>query len=105
LYYQYPYIPVFRIRDVYPGSRILIFTYPELSVRSQKYGFGIRGIPDPGSGIQKKPTPNPGSRGQKGTGSATLVNIELNFLCVNPFHGYRAVFMKKGRVSLIFKKE
>jgi hypothetical protein len=30
------------------------------------YGFGIR---DPGSGIRKKPIPDPGSRGQKGTGS------------------------------------
>jgi hypothetical protein len=29
-------------------------------------GFGIR---DPGSGIRKKPIPDPGSRGQKGTGS------------------------------------
>jgi hypothetical protein len=29
-------------------------------------GSGIR---DPGSGIQKKPIPDPGSRGQKGTGS------------------------------------
>ncbi len=104
-----------RIRDVYPGSRILIFTHPgsripkqqqkrgvkkncchtlfcshkfhktenyfvfdllkkkicdnfqriielflqKLSLCSQKYGFGIR----------KKPIPDPGSRGQKGTGS------------------------------------
>ncbi len=29
-------------------------------------GSGIR---DPGSGIRKKPIPDPGSRGQKGTGS------------------------------------
>jgi hypothetical protein len=29
-------------------------------------GYGIR---DPRSGIQKKPIPDPGSRGQKGTGS------------------------------------
>ncbi len=33
---------------------------------SQKYGLGIR---DPRSGIRKKPIPDPGSRGQKGTGS------------------------------------
>ena len=26
---------------------------------------------DPGSGIRKKPIPDPGSRGQKGTGSRT----------------------------------
>jgi hypothetical protein len=31
------------------------------------------GIRDPESG--KKPIPDPGSRGQKGTGSATLINI------------------------------
>ncbi len=35
-------ISVLRIRDVYPGSRILIFTHP-----------GSR-IPDPGSRIQKQ---------------------------------------------------
>jgi hypothetical protein len=33
---------------------------------TQKYGFGIR---DPRSGIRKKPIPDPGSRGQKDTGS------------------------------------
>jgi hypothetical protein len=33
---------------------------------SQKYGFGIR---DPRSGIRKKSIPDPGSMGQKGTGS------------------------------------
>jgi hypothetical protein len=37
-----------------------------LSLSSQKYGFGIR---DSRSGIRKKPIPDPGSRGQKGTGS------------------------------------
>jgi hypothetical protein len=113
---------VWRIRDVYPGSRILIFSHPgsriqkqqqktgvkknfsqtifcshkfhkteyylifdklkkkiwpnfqellkflpkKLSPSHQKYGFGIR---DPRSGIRKKPIPDPGSRGQKGTGS------------------------------------
>ncbi len=44
------------------------FLPKKLSLRSQKYGFGIR---DPESGIRKKPIPDPGSwsRGQKGTGS------------------------------------
>ena len=42
---QYNSQPVLRIRDVYPGSRILIFTHP-----------GSR-IPDPGSRI-----PDPGSK-------------------------------------------
>jgi hypothetical protein len=37
-----------------------------LSLSSQKDGFGIR---DPRSGIRKKPIPDPGSMGQKGTGS------------------------------------
>jgi hypothetical protein len=40
-----------------------------LSLSSQKYGFGIR---DPRSGIRKKPILDPGSRGQKGTGSRIL---------------------------------
>jgi hypothetical protein len=41
--------------------------YPKkLALRSQKYGFGIR---DLRSGIRKKPIPDSGSRGQKGTGS------------------------------------
>ncbi len=127
---------VLRIRDVYPGSRILIFTHPgsrisdpgsknsskregwknffvkpffvatnfatlniilflicwrkkfgpifqelfkflpkKLSPSPQKYGFGIR---DPRAGIRKKPIPDPGSRGQKGSdpgsGSATLLS-------------------------------
>jgi hypothetical protein len=134
--------PVLRIRDVYPGSRIMIFTHPGSRIsdpgsriqtqqqkrwvkkkfdvipfyvatnftnfniilvlkcwrkkfgpifieflpnfllftfypkNSQKYGFGIR---DQRSGIRKKPIPDPGSRGQKGTGSgsATLVKAVL----------------------------
>jgi hypothetical protein len=125
-------IKVLRIRDVYPGSRILILPIPDpgsripdpgsriqkqlqkrgvkknffikhffvatnftkckiilflncsrkkfgpnfkelrnflpkkLSQSFQKYEFGIR---DPRSGIRNKPIPDPGSRGQKGTGS------------------------------------
>jgi hypothetical protein len=42
------------------------FLPKKLSLSTQKYGFGIR---DPRSGIRKKPIPDPGSRGQKGTGS------------------------------------
>jgi hypothetical protein len=45
-----------------------------LSISSQKYEFGIR---DPRSGIRKKPIPDPGSRGQKGTGSR-IRNTEYN---------------------------
>ncbi len=46
-----------RMKDLLPKK---------LSKSSQEYGFGIR---DPRSGIRKKPIPDPGSRGQKGTGS------------------------------------
>ncbi len=47
-------------------KELLKFLPKKLSLSSQKYGFGIR---DPRSGIRKKPIPDPGSRGQKGTGS------------------------------------
>jgi hypothetical protein len=52
-------------------------------------GSGIRdprsGIRDPRSGIRKKPIPDPGSRGQKGTGSRIRIRntagiIDLRFL-------------------------
>jgi hypothetical protein len=39
-----PYLPVLRIRDVYPGSRIRLFT-----------------IPDPGSELSPSRIPDPGS--------------------------------------------
>ena len=47
-------------------QELLKFLPKKLSPSPQKYGFGIR---DPRSGIRKKPIPDPGSRGQKGTGS------------------------------------
>jgi hypothetical protein len=56
-------------------------------------GSGIRdprsGIRDPRSGIRKKPIPDPGSRGQKGTGSRIRIrntgflNKIPNFLIKN----------------------
>ncbi len=101
-------IPVWWIRDVYPGSWFLPIPDPGsktatkerggkkilvLKCRRKKFGPiflriielftqtfvkkllkiwswdpGSR-IRDPGSGIRKKPIPDPGSRGQKGTGS------------------------------------
>ncbi len=90
--------PVLRIRDVYPGSRIRLFSIPdpgsELSpsripdphqrihvfkpqkkqkywfLSSKKYDPGCSSrIPDPGSGCWLSPIPDPGSRGQKGTQS------------------------------------
>jgi hypothetical protein len=47
-------------------QRIIELFTKKLSKSSSKYGLGIR---DPRSGIGKKPIPDPGSRGQKGTGS------------------------------------
>jgi hypothetical protein len=111
-----------RIRDVYPGSRILIFTHPGSRISDPKTATKDRGeknsfhtffwsnkfhkvenyftferlkkkiwasfqrvtglftqkivtklskiwVWDPGSEVRKKPIPDPGSRGQKGTGS------------------------------------
>jgi len=52
---------VLRIRDVYPGSRILIFTQKIVTKLLKIWVW------DPGSGIRKKPIPDPGS------GSATLL--------------------------------
>ncbi len=47
-------------------QELLKFLPKNLSPSPQKYGFGIR---DSGFGIRKKHIPDPGSRGQKGTGS------------------------------------
>ncbi len=102
---------VLWIRDVYPGSRILIFTHPgsritdpgsqnatkargekkfesifkelynflpkNLSLSSQKYGFGIR---DPRSGKNLFRIPDPGVKKTPDPGSATLPT-RLHFLC------------------------
>ncbi len=46
-------------------QRIIKLFTRKFSLSSQEYGFGIR---NPRSGIQKKPIPDPGSMGQKGTG-------------------------------------
>jgi hypothetical protein len=57
------------------------FTPKKMSLSSQKYGFGIR---DPRSGHRKKPFPDPGSRGQKGTGSRirnTAPYTDEEYLC------------------------
>jgi hypothetical protein len=51
------------------------FLPKKLSLRSQKYKFGIR---DPRSGIRNKPIPDPGSRGQKGTGSRIRIRNTVN---------------------------
>ncbi len=68
-------------------QRIIELFTKKLSLSSQKYGFGIQDprseIWDPGSGIRKKPIPDPGSgfRGQKGTGSRIRIrNTDENAL-------------------------
>jgi hypothetical protein len=48
-------------KKIWVNFQRIIELFTQLSPSSQKYGVGIR---DP-----EKPTPNPGSRGQKGTGS------------------------------------
>ncbi len=64
-------------------SRIIeLFTQNIVTLISQKYWFGIR---DPRSGIRKKPIPDPGSRGQKGTGS----RIRNTALFINWYGTYK----------------
>jgi hypothetical protein len=60
------------------------FLPKKLSLSSQKYGFGIR---DPGSG--KKLFPDPGSRGQKGTGSRIRIR---NIDCFTAYFDDTALF-------------
>ena len=86
LHQQQHRVSVWRIRDVYPGSGIRIFSIPDpgsasknLSILTQrktkkwvlssrKYDPGCSSrIPDKGADFL--PIPDPGSRGQKGTGS------------------------------------
>jgi hypothetical protein len=56
-------------------------------------GSGIRdprsGIRDPGSVIRKKPIPDPGSRGQKGTGSR--IRIRNTGLYIK--HGQKSILL------------
>ncbi len=56
------FFPVLRIRDVYPGSRILIFTHPGFRISNPRSRISDPGsrIPDLGSRIS-----DPGSRIQK----------------------------------------
>ncbi len=101
-----------RIRVVYPGSRILIFTHPGSRIQKQEQKRGVKknfchtfigshkfhkfvnyfsfevlkkkiwanfknmGL---GSGIRKKPIPDPGSRGQKGTESRIRIRNTVFF--------------------------
>ncbi len=74
---------VWRIRDVYIGSRIRLFSIPDpgsssknlsiLTPKKAKNGFqalkNMIRVVHPGSGCWLSPIPDPGSRGQKGTQS------------------------------------
>jgi hypothetical protein len=90
----------------------LNFLTKKLSLSSQKYRLGIR---DPGSGIRKKPIPDPGSRGQKGTGSRIRIRNTADIEHLTPllypyslsvyenckdFSGSGSVFLAKIKCSL-----
>jgi hypothetical protein len=53
------------------------FLPKKLSLSCQRYGFGIR---DPESEIRKKPIPDPGSRGPKGTGSRIRIRKNIGIM-------------------------
>jgi hypothetical protein len=81
--------PVVRIRDVYPGSRILIFTHP-----------GSR-ISDPGSRI-----PDPGSRNSNKREGYKKICCHT-FLCSHKFHKIENYFcfeMLKKKIWAHFQK-
>ncbi len=88
-----------RIPDL--GSRIQKhqlknFLPKNLSLRSQKYGFRIR---DPRSGIREKPIPDPGSRGQKGTGSRIRIRNTDKMLMVFTVGSYRVPVVYLPRIK------
>jgi len=58
-------------------QRIMELFTQKVVTKLSKYGFGIR---DPGSEIREKPIPDPGSRGQKGTGSRIQIRNTGLFL-------------------------
>jgi hypothetical protein len=51
-----------------------VFTQKNFQYALKYMGLGS-GIRDPRSGIRKKPIPDPGSRGQKGTGSGSTTLV------------------------------
>ena len=100
--------PVLRIWDVYPGSREIcchtfycshkfhkIFNYFIFEQLKKKIWAKIQKF-----GIRKKPIPDPGSRGQKGTGSRfrirnTVSNTELYNLFFLIFYVSKYLYKKK----------
>jgi hypothetical protein len=137
-----PYLTFFavlRIRDVYSGSRILIFTHPGSRIQKQQQKRGVKKISwhtffyshkfnnivnyfisemlnkkiwanfqkivtklskiwvwDPGSEIRdpEKPSPDPGSRGQKGTGSR--IRIRNTAVWQDKFVQFLQIFPQNG---------
>jgi hypothetical protein len=137
--------PLLRIRDVHPGSRILIFTHPGSKNSNKREGWKnlffhtffvatnftnlniitflicwrkkfwpnfpriikvftqkivtklskVR-VWDPRSGTREKPIPDPGSRGQKGTGSRIRIR---NTILLSNFHNFIAIFYSARRKS------
>ncbi len=74
-------------------QRIIELFTQKLSLSSQKYGFGIR---DP----EKKPIPDPGSRGQKGTGSRIRIRNTGFTKSLDPGEQYLA--LKSSDLSSFF---
>ncbi len=67
-------------KKIWANFQRIIELFTQMSLSCQIYGFGIR---DPRSGIRKKTIPDPGSRGQKGTGSRIRIRntgIQIGFL-------------------------
>ncbi len=56
-------------KQIWANFQRIIELTQKIVTKLLKYGFGIR---DPRSWIRKKPIPDPGSRGQKGTGMNNL---------------------------------
>jgi hypothetical protein len=78
-------------------QELLKFLPKKLSPSPQKYGFGIR---DPRSGIRKKPIPDPGSRGQKGTGSRSgSATLTVGTIILNLYVPKDFVFHKLRQVN------
>ncbi len=88
---------MWRIRDVYPGSWIRLFSIPDpnclhpgsrILIKEFKYfkpkkAKKLSGlfIPDPGSGCWLSPIPDPGSRGLKGTQSRIRIRNTVYRSC------------------------
>ncbi len=76
-------LPVLRVRDVYPGSRIRINEFKHFNQKIVSKLTEIRSglfVPDPDPGSGSWVFTHPGSRGQKGPGSATLLFIPVSTL-------------------------